>query len=560
VEHDNEPTLRDLIDLLRHGLLIAIGAAVVVAAAAFLISRAVPPTFEAQATVVTSSQDPNQRSFGTTLVTAPPLDAASYRAAIAGRTVLADALRTIDGTPPSAIAVEDLDKALTVRSEGTNTASLFRLQVRDGDAERARDIANAIAAAAVTWDEQRATRALEVIVESLQAQIASIDLEIAAAGDTPIEGLTRTRADLALQLSSARALRSGAVGRLELLETAVAPRTPVSPRPIRNAALAGLLAIFLTYGLLLLRNALDTRLRGLDDLARTTKLPVLAEFPVVAGRRRLPPEAASYLRTAIGFATTDADPKVLLVTSTGPGHGKSSVAMALAESFARQDYRVLLLDFDLRKPVLGNEYGLDPIHTPTARDALDNPHSAAPTRIGLERDVAFDILPSFVAAPNPTELLSNHARDLLHRLAPHYDVIVIDSAPVLPVADALTVAPHATGVVFAVSMPDADRRQVTSAIELLQRVGVRVLGTVATNLSSERRGRQGYGYGYGYGAAERTTATPTPIATQRLAVTKGVGSFASSPAAALPTPATPRLRDPTLIDELDVATLRPSDR
>ena len=560
MEHDNEPTLRDLIELLRRGLLLAAAAAVVAAVATYALSRVVAPTFEAQATVVTSSQDPNQRSFGTTLVTAPPLDAASYRAAIGGRTVLAAALSTVDGAAPTSIETEQLGKALTVRSEGTNTASLFRLQVRDGSAERARDLANAIAAAAVAWDEQRATRALEVIVESLQAQIASIDLEITASGDAPVEGLVRTRADLALQLSSARALRSGAVGRLELLETADAPREPVSPRPVRNAALAGLLAVFLTYGLLLLRDALDTRLRGLDDLARTTQLPVLAEFPPVAGRRRLPPEAASYLRTAIGFATADADPKVLLVTSTGPGHGKSSVAMALSESFARQDYRVLLLDLDLRKPVLGAEYGLDPIHTPTARDALDDPTSATPTRIALGRDVAFDVLPSFTAAPNPTELLSNRARDLLHRLAPHYDVIVIDSAPVLPVADALTVAPHATGVVFAVSMPDADRRQVASAIELLQRVGVRVLGTVATNVPGERRGRGGYGYGYGYGAAEDTTTTPALIAARRLAVAHGVGSFATSPDSAGATPNTPRRRNPALIDEIDVTTLHPSKR
>jgi len=125
------------------------------------------------------------------------------------------------------------------------------------------------------------------------------------------------------------------------------------------------------------------------------------------------------MKRALISGITGQHPKVLLVTSTGPGHGKSSVATALSESFARQDYRVPLLDLDLHKPVLGAESGLDPIHTPTARDALDDPTSAAPTRIALGRDVAFDVLPSFTAAPNPTELLSNHARDLLHRLAPH---------------------------------------------------------------------------------------------------------------------------------------------
>ena len=220
MEHDQEPTLRDLIELLRRGLLLAVAAAVVAGVATYLISRWLTPTYEAQATVVTSSQDPNQRSFGTTLVTAPPLDIASYRAAVASRPVLADAWRRVVGAAPTDAELDALQRSLTVRSEGTNVSSLLRLLVRDTDPARARDLANAIALAAVAWDEQRATRSLETIVESLQAQIASIDDELAIETGQAAEALLRTRGDLALQLSSARALRSGAVGRLELLEAA----------------------------------------------------------------------------------------------------------------------------------------------------------------------------------------------------------------------------------------------------------------------------------------------------------------------------------------------------
>ena len=304
----------------------------------------------------------------------------------------------------------------------------------------------------------------------------------------------RTRAELQLQLSSARALRTAAVGRLELLERAEAPRERVAPRPTRNAALAALLAVFFTYGLLLLRDALDTRVRGPEDLAKITELPVLAEFPRVAtGRRGLPMEAASYLRTAVSFATHDVHPKVILVTSTGAGHGKSSVSMALAESFARQHYMTLLIDADLRKPVIGREYGLSFLEHQSLRDALEDIGNATPTRLRITDDVEFDVLPSYEAAPNPTELLANWMRPLLDRMRPHYDVIIIDSAPVLPVADALTVAPHASGVVFTVSVPDADRRSVQNGIELLRRVGVKVFGTVAANIPPGRRGSGGYG-------------------------------------------------------------------
>lgn len=511
MEHDSEPTLRDLFQLLRRGLVFATSAALVAGAATYLINRAAAPTFEAQATIVSSSQDPNQRDFGTTLVTAPPLDANAYRVAITSRPVLAAVLEEVDGLPPTPAAVDGLDRSLTVRAEGTSTTSLFRLVVVDETPARARDLANAIADAAIRWDEQRATRSLESIIDSLEAQIASIDAELAAT-ETPAVGLDRARGDLALQLSSARALRSAAIGRLELLEAADAPRFPVSPRPTRNAALAAVLAALAVYGALLVRNLLDTRVRNLDELVRVTGLPLLAEFPKVAGgRRKLPKEAASYLRTAVSFATTsDPDPKVLLVTSTGASHGKSSVSMALAESFSRQHYRVLLIDADLRRAVLGTEYGVNPSRTATVRDALVDPAAVVPVTIALGRELTLDLLPSFNPVHNPTELLANHMRGLLQHHAPNYDVVVIDCAPVLPVADALTVAPHTTGVVFAVSMPDADRRQVGAAIDLLRRVGVRILGTVATNLPSEHRGRGGYGYGYGYGTEAVEPPPPNP--------------------------------------------------
>ena len=515
MEHDNEPTLRDLIALLRRGLVTALVAAAVVALATFLVSRTLPSSFEARATLVASAQDPNQRDFGVTLVTAPTLDVATYQAAIRSRQVLAEALREVSSTTPTSRSVDDLADVLTLRADDARTSSVIRVLVRDENPARASALANAIAQAAVRWDGQRATRSLETIIASLEAQIAAIDAELAAAiDDVPVEGLSRNRAELQLQLSSARALRTAAVGRLEMLEEAEPPREPVAPRPVRNAALAGLLAVFLSYGLLLLRDALDTRVRGAEDLARITDLPVLAEFPKVStGRRGLPLEAASYLRTSVAFATNENHPKVIQVTSAGASHGKSSVSIALAESFARQHFRTLLIDADLRKPVMGREYCLDVVQHPSLPDALADVENAIPTRVLIADDVELDLIPSYEAAPNPTELLANRFRLLLDRMRPHYDVIVIDSAPVLPVADALTIAPHTTGVVFAVSVPDADRRQVTNAVALLRRMGVRVLGTVATNLPVNARsgGAAGYGYGYGYGYGQsEVPASGTP--------------------------------------------------
>ena len=95
--HDNEPKLNELVALARRGLVLALLGAFVAAASTYFIVRETPPTYEARASLVTSAQDPNQRDFGTTLVTAPALDVATYRVAITSRPVIVDALRGTAG-------------------------------------------------------------------------------------------------------------------------------------------------------------------------------------------------------------------------------------------------------------------------------------------------------------------------------------------------------------------------------------------------------------------------------------------------------------------------------
>ncbi|HZW27798.1 MAG TPA: polysaccharide biosynthesis tyrosine autokinase, partial [Trueperaceae bacterium] len=331
-----------------------------------------------------------------------------------------------------------------------------------------------------------------------------------------LEGLRTLRAERANQLNAARALLTSAVGLLEVLEPAVPPLEPVAPRPVRNAALAFVLGTFLVYGLVLLRDALDTRFRGGEDLVRSTNLPLLAEFPRMApGTRLLPREASSYLRTNLTFATSASHPKVLLVTSAGAAQGKTSVACSLAESFARNDYRTLVVDADLRKPMVAQVFGVEPGaarlggRTLSVRQLLEDPTlEGGPATVRLGGGT-LDVLPQFGSAPSPTELLSRGFATMLNRFKDDYDVIVVDTPPMLPVADTLTMAPHTTGVVLAVSLPDTDRRSVGAAIDLLERIGVRMLGLVATNIekTTGRAGEYGYGYGYGYGDDEGSSGT-----------------------------------------------------
>ena len=522
--YDDEISLSELYAILRSGLKEIIAIALFAGAATYLISVFLEPTYRATATLVVSSRDATERDFGTTLVTAPSLDIGTYRTALSSRRVLTDALQRLDGATPTPAAVAALENAVSITASGTSQSAIREIRADDPEAGRARDLANAVAAAAIGWDERRTTEALGTIIASLQAQIVAIDAELAAASpddaagvtgpaSAQAQGLQNRRADLALQLSSARALRTAAVGRLELLESAVAPAKPVSPRPLLAALLATVIAGLASVLLVFLRETLSNRVRDVDDLGRITGLPVLTEFPAVAtGRRGLPREAASYLRTSVDFATTDAHPKVFLVTSTDARHGKSSVAIALSESYARQGHRVLLMDADLRKPVLGTEYGLRESNIQDLRKALEHPDEVRPTMIDVASGVSVDVLPGFQPAPDPTELLGHGMRPLLDHVASQYDVIVIDTAPVIPVADTLSIAPFTTGLIFATSLPDADRKAITNALNLLRRLNVKLLGVVATNVkhgASHRSGAYGYGYGYGTGYGSEHTTTDT---------------------------------------------------
>lgn len=499
---DVKLTPQDLMAFLLRGLPWAVVVAAAVAAAVYVYSSGLTPSYVARSTLVASHTDPAARSFGAVLLTAPPLDAGTYRTAIMSRAVLGPAASILNVAGWD--GVTNLAERLSVSTEGSASTTIIRIDGRSSDPRLAAAIADSVAQAVIVWEEARATRSLETIIDALTAQIDGIDVELTANLDANTrEGLLRARGDLSIQLSSARALRNAAVGRLELLESALVPLAPVSPRPVQSGGLAAFVAIVLVYGLMLLRQALDVRVRSVEQLASLTGLQVYAEFERPKRRqRRLSREAASYLRSNLMFDLASTHPKLIVVTGPGPRHGKTSVSIALAESFATQGMKTLLMDADLRQPVIGREYGLDPSRAVSLRKAMlsDTYEPAAEVRIG--RDSSMRVYPSFVPSPNPAELLGNRLQLLLDRVQDRYDVIVIDSAPLLPVADTLAILPHASALVMVVSMRLANRRAINTAMGLVSRATPPHAGLVVTEVTGRGSAHgRGYGYGYGYGGA-----------------------------------------------------------
>lgn len=523
MQQDIDISISDLFRFIRRGLIWALLLGAIAGGLAYYHSQNQDVYYRARATVVSSQNTPDLRAFGVSPVFSAPLDASAYRDATLSDPVVSDALTLMGNAEPSPQDIRNLKGITSVRAEIARDSSLIYITTVSATPEGAAQSANALAQALVRWDERRATQGVTRAVETLEDQVEALSEDIralqvtgGAEAQAQIDVLRSQLAERQSNLNNARVLRNSAMGRLEVLDPAAVPTTPITGNIMINTALAFVLGVMLVYGLLLLRAALDTRLRGTEDLARVSGLPVLAEFPkLTRGSRRLPAEASSYLRTNLLFATADAHPKVILVTSARMTEGKSSVALSVAESFARNDYRTLLVDGDLRKPVIADEYKLDPKRHPSFRTYLENPHrELEPAHVAINLTQRLSVIPTFQTVNSPAELLSRGFRECLERWRHDYDVIIIDSAPVLAVADTLTIAPFCTGTVLVASQQSSDRRQVRAAVELLQRLGVRTLGVAATHVSRQGGQSAGYGYGYGYGHATGDTATnPPPVVT-----------------------------------------------
>jgi capsular exopolysaccharide synthesis family protein len=193
-------------------------------------------------------------------------------------------------------------------------------------------------------------------------------------------------------------------------------------------------------------------------------------------------------------------PKTLLITSTQPGEGKSSTALAIAQNFARREKSMLLIDSDLRKPAFksaSDKLGLTKLLT--NEDRIDQ-HVVETQHENLW------LLPSGPLPPNPADLLSTaRIRAIIAQAAERFDLIVIDAPPTLGLADAPLLAAAAGDVMFVIESGKTRTRAAIEALNRLEATGAHVLGATLTK-STDASGGYGYkryGYGYGYGRLDQ---------------------------------------------------------
>jgi Mrp family chromosome partitioning ATPase/capsular polysaccharide biosynthesis protein len=322
------------------------------------------------------------------------------------------------------------------------------------------------------------------------------------------------------------------------------PGARISPRPKHDGAFGLALGLVLGIGLAFLRDGLDTRIRGADDVVRRTGLPLLARIPeppkklqrtddLVLFKHPASVEAEAFrmLRTNLEFAGIDNDISSLMITSALEKEGKSTTISNLAVVFARAGQRVVLVDLDLRRPRLDKFFKLQgrpgltnvilghstleeaTAHVPIATHEHDEAPRRGANRNGNGQGYApieglLDVIPSGPVPPDPGEFVSTAALSrVLDTLRERYDLVLIDAPPLLRVGDALTLASKVSALMVATRLPGMKRPTLNELRRVLETCPTRALGFVLTGSGATERG---YGQGYYYDYKQRRVRGSEP--------------------------------------------------
>lgn len=292
-----------------------------------------------------------------------------------------------------------------------------------------------------------------------------------------------------------------------IVEQAHVPTSPSSPQTNRNLLMSLVLGVGAAALFIFLLEKFDDTIGSAEELERLTGLATLGLIPQIDGEDRTIDGELSDLRsgvseayrslcTSLHFATESGLPKSVLVTSSAASEGKSTTALAIARHFATLGLKVLIIDADLRRPSLHTRFGVD--NSVGLSNYLAGGCSP-PKAMQNTTTNNLVFMPSGPVPPNPADLLaSSRFLTLLTVGAEVFDLIVIDSPPVLGLADTQLLSNVAAATVFVIRSGSTRKAQLRHSLKRLRFARATVVGGVLTRQDT-KSGSYGYGYGYGYG-------------------------------------------------------------
>lgn len=434
---------------------------------------------------------------------------------------------------------DDVAQISSVTFSGVGQTDLIQITVVSPSPEVAAEAANAYADVYVAQRKEQlrssfVARSEELLVKAreLDAQIKDVDSRLANNRLSTLDAdtLRAQRAALVGQQSDLRSLSTqfeveaaSRSGNVEVANQAVVPTSPFEPTPVRSAALAGILAFIFAAGVALLIDRLDNKIHATEDIEEMVKdVPVIGTIPtnqsaLKRNSRELVPldstdaEAYRALRTNIRFSAIGQKRNRILVTSAIPSEGKTTIVGNLAVVLAQSGLKAVIVSADLRKPQLEEIFGLStPPEGLTGVLLGDTALADVLFPIPLPSIDSAYLVPSGQSPQNPAELLGSERMSMvLDRIeAAGADFILLDSPPVLPVADALAMAHMVDGVIVVTKAGTTTRAQLNEVLDRLAQVNAPVIGIVLNEVSESRRygpyrGRYGRYGRYGYGRYSR---------------------------------------------------------
>jgi exopolysaccharide transport family protein len=302
---------------------------------------------------------------------------------------------------------------------------------------------------------------------------------------------------------------------IRIVEKAEVPRGPISPQRTRNYQLALFLGLALGLALTAFFEHMDNTFKTPEDVKEHLGLPFLGMVPDVGVKapnnspRPSPlilknPQSAvaeSYrvLRTNLIFSSAETSGRALVISSANPGEGKTTTVANLAASLALNGAKVLAVDADLRRPTMHQHFGVP--KTPGLSDLIVGKCQASDS-IHTTRFQGLQVLPCGYIPPNPAELLGSAAmKQVLEALRTHYDWVLIDTPPILAMADTPVLCPLVDGVVLVVGAEVSGRTHIQRAIDQVLGVGGKIIGVVLNKVNLERNS---YYYSQYYGEYYRS--------------------------------------------------------
>ncbi|HYF28084.1 MAG TPA: polysaccharide biosynthesis tyrosine autokinase [Baekduia sp.] len=488
--------LRDHLTTLRRRIWVVVPVVIALPLLVFVLSKSTTKQYEASATLQVES-----RGVDPTLLQGQPRDPGLDDQELAAT---ARVVQTLSAARSVARRVEPPGDPEQLRDriavEADPEANFLTITAKSVDPERAAEVANTYA------QVLRLSRTNDAVA---RIRRATTELEATLAG-MPEEDRNGRR-QLSQQIQRLRALAATQGGNITVLERALPPDDASSPKPVRDTLVAVPIALLLGLGLVLLLERLNRRLRDVEELRELTPLPLLAvvppsAFPGRTARGDEDLEAFRMLRTSLMYVNVDDPPQDVVITSAGAGEGKTTVSVGLAHVAALADKRVVLVDADLRRPRVRERFGLDP--GPGLEDvltgdvSLDDALHEIPGTHGMLHVLASS------AVGHPSELVASEAmRRLLRELTERFDLVIVDTPPVLAVSDAVPLFEQCSATVLVVRMGATHREAARRALEMVAQARGRVAGIAATDVKIT----DSYGAYGRYHYAERTAGTRRPV-------------------------------------------------